>query len=1193
MSKGLAEKVDPRFLREEGLEVFTGCELLVKGLLEVEGGTHLWTGYPGSPVAGFFDCIELIQEIPKQHGIHASLANNEAVAVAMVNGSQMLGLRAFATMKSVGVHVASDALALGNLAGAHREGGAIIGFGDDPWSDSTQVAADSRFLAKHLFMPVMEPSDPQELKDWINLAFRLSRASGFYIGYLIPTNQADGGGSVRVRRNQWPEINTRNPAEINTAAIQVEQTVLLPPRTGVKEDQLESRRQQLWQEAARLGTDRIDHPNPGAPFGFITSGETYCYLQHALTEMGLEGRFPILKLGITYPVDPHVIEQFARHVRQIIVVEERRGFLEEQVVHILNAGPRISDTPVWGKQLPGGGSIPATRGLNPSLLIERLAPVLLQFGGVEKSGTIERELELIRETASYDISLPNRSPTFCPGCPHRDSASVLIEIKRHFRNPDYMRRRHGKDAVDLVFHGDTGCYTMLMFEPNKDLMHNYSGMGLGGGTGAGIDPFIRNKQVVFMGDSTFFHSGQIAISNSIKGGQDITYVILDNKTTAMTGQQTTPGQEVDLVGNPQFKQSIDDIIQAMMRAGHAKVVRVNPSYRQSYQALLERTILSDGVKVVVADKECGITSHRRQLRNERQEVRLKGFVSKKRHINITPEVCENCRECTKSTGCPGLTLIDTPHGTKVQTDWSRCVADGACAKIKVCPSFEEVTVVRKTAPPSRLASLSLDNLPEPARKVSFSEAWHVYLAGVGGMGIGISTATLVRAGFREGYRVLFCDRKGLAIRNGGVYSQVSFFRNGQRVSNLIPYGKADLILGIDILEAVRGLDPRSNQRIGSAKYTAAVVNTAKLPTIPSLMGLEDFSTAALEKTLQFYTDHSRYLGFDVSKLSEKYLDTNLFANIVLLGAAYQQGLLPLRLENLLWAIQHSTGPAAKQNVAAFQLGRAAVIDPSLRPDERSPLRYAKLVDRKCRHFERHHPARDRVADAYRRLMEHAERTINLPERYFCDLAIHISDLIWYENATYAKRYLDLVKTVFSRDTAEHDFLATRTVIANLARAMIIKDEVYVAHLLTSEEKLERDRERYDVDPARGDRIRYVHLTRPTIPLGSKNLQFDLRTYNWQLNLVKRMRFLRRFTVRWHRAEMDFRDWYLDLVPRFQYTTPAEYQTWLQILRSPEEVRGYRTVRHPRQEEVRKAAEEALERLPASSDARLKDARLPF
>src|ERR1700693_922136 len=185
--------VDPRFLKEEGAEVFTGNELLIKGALEAEGGVHLLTGYPGSPIAGFFDVMGDISQLLNSKGIRAFQANNEALSVAAVNGSQMAPTRAIAAFKSVGVHVASDALALGNLAGANAEGGAVIVMGEDPWCDSTQVPADSRFLCEHLRMPVVEPGSPQQLKDWIDLSFKLSQSAGMYIGYIVTVAHADGG----------------------------------------------------------------------------------------------------------------------------------------------------------------------------------------------------------------------------------------------------------------------------------------------------------------------------------------------------------------------------------------------------------------------------------------------------------------------------------------------------------------------------------------------------------------------------------------------------------------------------------------------------------------------------------------------------------------------------------------------------------------------------------------------------------------------------------------------------------------------------------------------------------------------------------------------------------------------------------------------------------------------------------------
>ena len=200
-----------------------------------------------------------------------------------------------------------------------------------------------------------------------------------------------------------------------------------------------------------------------------------------------------------------------------------------------------------------------------------------------------------------------------------------------------------------------------------------------------------------------------------------------------------------------------------------------------------------------------------------------------------------------ATGCPGLTFVDTPFGAKMQTDLSWCVADTACTKIYACPSFEEITVVRKQKPPAPIDQVDLTNIPLPAPR-DFDGVWHCHLAGVGGQGIGVCTATLVRAGFKQGYHVLFCDKKGLAIRNGSVYSQITFTKGDNHVFNIIPYGQADLLIGVDPLEAVRSLDPKGNLRVGSPEHTAAVVNSYKTPTILTLLGKDDFDVAELEAT---------------------------------------------------------------------------------------------------------------------------------------------------------------------------------------------------------------------------------------------------------------------------------------------------------------------------------------------------------
>jgi indolepyruvate ferredoxin oxidoreductase len=1006
---------------------------------------------------------------------------------------------------------------------------------------------------------------------------------------------------VQVARNHFPRVNTHNPIQLDTAKIDFEKNVLLPPRTWRREQGFPARYERLWASARRHGVNRMTagKGDGKAPLGFVSSALACSYLEHALQQLGLSDTFPLLKLGITYPLDPALIDAFAGQVENIVVVEERRGFLEEQVVQLLARRALMGQpaVPVYGKIFPGGREgLPSTRGFNSSILVELLAPLITELASPKlklDQARLDEELQLLAENRAIQIDLAPRTPTFCPGCPHRDSASVLGEIKREFRDADYMRKTHRREPVDLVFHGDTGCYSMLMFEPNKDLMHNYSGMGLGGGTGLGIDPFITNKQVVFMGDSTFFHSGQLAISNSIKNGQDITYVILDNKTTGMTGQQTTPALGYDMLGNETWVQKIEKVIGSMIEDKSVEIIRTNPAQRETYRDLLESTVLKNGVKVVVADKECGITFNRRRTREERAEVRERGFVETKHYININADVCEHCLVCTRATGCPGLTFTETDFGRKVQTDLSWCVNDTACTKLDACPAFEETIVVRSQKPLSRLPDMDeMDSkIPLPVRR-DFTHEWHGYLAGVGGMGIGVSAATLVRAGHREGYKVVFSDKNGLAIRNGGVYSHITFLKPGcNHVSPIIPYGKADLMLGIDILEAARGIDPKGNLRVGGRK-TRAIINRQKTPTINTLLGTDDFCVETLEETLRKNTDASGYFSADVSQLSERVFGTKLYANIIMLGIAFQRGELPLSLSSLEYGIQETMGSAATENWLAFRLGRKIAHDAVTSPipaavTERS---YHDVVAERSVWLKGTGKKGEQLARQYWQLVTSAREKLTLDARHESLLAHRIYDLIQYEDLAYAEDYVARLLRVHARDSALHGYAATEAALWNLHRVMAIKDEIYVAYLLSSDEKYEHDRDRYNVRPELGDRMIHRHLNRPEFTFGKRTLRFKLKTRPWMLRLMRRGKFLRRLLPAWHAREKAFRSWYFEIADRFAAPADsASYATWLKILRLPEEATGYREVRYPRMELAQKRAEELLGSL-ASPVAAVYDGR---
>ncbi len=1232
--------IDSRFLSSSGWEVFTGNELIVKGILETEGGVSLFTGYPGSPVAQCFDLMGSLAPLLKKHGVHAFQSNNEALASAAINGSQMAGIKAICVMKSVGVHVAADALALGNLAGVHPQGGAVIVMGDDPWCDSTQVPVDSRFISEHLRMPVIEPGDAQQLKDWVDLAFKLSQASNLYIGYLVTNFVADGGGSVVCTENHFPDVNTTKKFEIDTATIALDKLVQLPPRTWMHELEIPARHKLAVEAARKLGINRIQRSEVSGPamagklqsevaeIGFIVTGCAGAYLRQVLQGVGLDGAFPILEMGMAYPADAGLVHEFSSLCKHMIVIEERRSFLERNIRDTAAAQlPHEQATDLagrlFGKSFPvldgkPTEGIPETRGLNPSVLALKLLPLLQKMQSLDEEArqrvtkyvtqlrmlsTPKLEVLGAASVAADELLQKNivrRSPTFCPGCPHRDSASVLLEIRKNFQDEAYMKKTHKLGKVDLVAHGDTGCYTMLMFPPTDSLMHNYSGMGLGAGTGSGINPFITNKQLVFMGDSTFFHSGQIAITNAIAAKQDLCFIILENGTTAMTGHQGHPGTERDLMGRKLPLQDIEQIVRGMAATSGISVLRLRPDERAEYRHTLEKAILDKGVKVIIANKECGITYHRTVLKDQRKQIKEFGYLPRQEFMNITPEVCENCLECTKQTGCPGLLPIETDFGRKIDTDVTWCVNDGACERVRVtndlaidvkpCPSFEKLTVVRKKRRRYTLPNMALDKLPSPKWAVNptADRPWRVHMSGVGGMGIGLVGAILVRAGHMEGYRVLFSEKKGLAIRNGGVFSQVAFVpksdeatesrrseNEGAETTATIPYGQADLLLGVDVLEAARAVDPREQFRIATAQRTAAVVNTYKQATIETLLGRADFNPDGLRDAIFKKCNQELSYANDLSTLCERRLGSKQFVNIMMLGVAYQLGLIPVSSHSIAWSIKDSVKRDHRRNLKAFNIGRKLALEPRKLPPRPTPATWEQLVTSKLRLIRRGRLSSKFAAD-FERIAHAAVRQLkNIPDQAKYDLVVRIYELVHYENIGFAKRYVDLLKDVYHRDSSSHAYAATHAAIRNLAKVLLIKDEPYVAWLLTRPEKIEHDIEKYNLDVANGDRLVYEHYTSPEIPIGPWRIRLNLHTTNWQLRLMATMKVLRKWPA-WHRREKAFAKWYIELLKQADLGGDVAYRKWMQIVSCPEMVNGYREIRYPKMIAVKQHVDDLMQ-----------------
>ncbi|MEM0481433.1 MAG: DUF6537 domain-containing protein [Nitrososphaerota archaeon] len=1192
--------IDGRFLKERGYDVYNGNELVVKGALEA--GIPIASGYPGSPVAEFFTFTEKYADWLAENGFYWEAAKNEAEGAGRLNGARIINKDAMVVMKSVGLNVATDPLEISNYQAAATIGwGGVVVVGDDPHASSTQIASSSRLLLKKLRIPILEPSTPQEVKDYIGEALELSRSSQLIAGYIIQSWQADGIGSVELYKNKYP---TRVKERIDISKINVEKEVSLPPVTAELEKDIVIRRfPAAVSHARRRNLNRILYSDGGKrKIGFVTSGLAYNYLEQALYELGMQGRLPILKLGLVYPLDENLVKDFARQVENIYVVEEKEPFIESEISLILRdayQNKEIEYVNVWGKRFPNDREgFPEHGGLSPTIVIKIIGEELLNALddlSYEEKSRINKVLELVEDANKYSLQPPKRIPTYCAGCPHRGTSSVL----------KYLRRSPGNDFLTVP---DIGCYSMSAFTPWKEA-HAFNAMGRAGASAYSMG-VVENKKVLLVGDGTFVHGGYVSVQEAIDKNLDAIIVILYNHYVAMTGHQKVQIKDA---------KDIEEKVKAMARGKDVYVRIIDPDDRKGYIEEMKKLMNRKGTAVLISDKECGITRERRR-RAERAGKPKTEF------INITNEVCENCRECTMNTGCPGLTLVNTPYGEKVAIDMSICTEDEYCAKIEACPSFERVRVhYAGGKPKERLLDSELDGVPEPDNKVEFNDTYSIYTAAVGGMGGGLLSVILARAGAKSGYNIgrwIGHDKKGLAIRNGGVYSHIIFSKNDAQLSPVIVAGKADLIIGLDKLEGSKGLKYAN----ASTKF---VSNQTELPTIPMLIGEEEYPHDIDEKIKNRLTSYNNY-GLPISELAEFYLGNKLFSNIVMLGVCYQLGLLPLDSKNIEDAIIESVKAEREKNLRAFKFGRKLVYDSTFLDKLINNPHFLRIYHEhmwfsrrsleevlyeKKDYLKDYYLIKSRglkIANMYEKLIKDFKNDKKLDEDALKHFAIRVYDLIKWGGIDYAKKYVELVSKVYYKDKEEKGFAATKAVIENLYKVMAIKDELWVSELLLSREKLERDKIKYNVHEERGDSIEYIHLTRPQIvisvgkPLGkiikflkknlpnlaNKKIELDvedgmlkvklvMNTKNWQLRIIRRMKFLRKYLFR-HKKEEEFRDWYVErVISYFLENSEQNYELAVEFLKMPlsfnvpahaKGITGFREVIYPKMDLARKTFE---------------------
>lgn len=1120
---------------EPKFEILNGNELIIQGALEA--GFSLYTGYPGSPLADYFNILHHRKKELQEEGIKVVIANSEANAAAMASGAKQAGRDCLVAMKSMGLHVASDALSVGNFANP-GDAGVVIVVGDDPWSISTSTPADSRYLFKHLHIPFLEPSTPQELKDWMKHALQLSRKTSVYQGVLLTTYMAEGGGRVQVgpKAPVSKELTTLDPSTFDLS-----KNVMVPPNSLMADIRMiDERFPKVEKALAEMGLDKLFGKE--SEIGFISSGVIFETLKQVLEEGDYLERYSLYKLASSYPLVKENLKPWLEGKKAVVVVEEKRGFLETELREFCNK--HQINLKIFGKEFDGGTGFTAHGGLSFEMVKEKTRQALELLGEVACPGSFDKP-KTMRE------ALPKRLPTFCPGCPHRETLSLLKDLRKTLK----------EEGVDLITHGDVGCYSLSFLPPFKE-MHNLSAMGQGGALGAGVDLFTSNPSVVLMGDSTFFHSGITDISNSVQAGHNITYILLDNDNTAMTGHQMTPASGQNVEGRIRPRQ---DMLNLVYPLGVDYATEVNPSDRYFYRNLMREVIKKDGVKVIVSNKECALTFQGRKKREERKLFGQNKTMSEKTFYQINTDACEDCRACIDATGCPGLSQTFDAYGTKVFIDPQICVNDSYCTKIKACPSFEQVLV--KDYHPSLYKNkndLSSDkeSLPDPKVDKSFEDIangrdWRMVVTGVGGSGVTTISRVLAEAARemsgRSDLDFKFVDQKGLAQRNGNVTGHLAIYRKGKSYGAVTPLGSADLLVSPDLLDG--------SQHVKFLGEKGLCLLDSKFQVPLSIMldngeEKEPLNHAELRRKLtNLLGDKVNFFG--LKELSHRALGKSVYASAMILGVAYQAGRLPFNLQDLTTAFSKSVPKAElENNMLAFEMGRKVYLE-----GDKDLLAKFKVRQKKTREelliqsLSESMPPWINKKVILKIFDQHLERLIKyFPEVKRSHLVQYLHDLYIYDRGARATEFIQKAGELgeYFKDNNELRAMALRT----LAKTYFIKDEVFVSHIMISPQKKEADRGRYQ-DLGTGFKLKRIN--RPAFEVFGKKIEFDISPKDWMLKIMRHMRIMRVLLRSWHSRERkiakEIRRELLEVVTKLPN---EERRTALKKL---ENIKGYREYRY--------------------------------
>ena len=974
------------------------------------------SGYRGSPLGGLDIALWKAERHLAQHHIVFRPGVNEDLAATALWGTQQLNLASGARYDGVfglwygkgpGVDRCGDVFKHANSAGTAKYGGVLAIAGDDHAARSSTVAHQSEHAFKAAMMPVLAPAGVQDYLDYGLHGWAMSRYSGCWVAFKAVADTVESSASVDVDPERV-RILIPDDFELPAGGLNIR----WPDDRWAQEERLLNHKLYAalaYCRANRLNRVVIDSPSPR--LGIVACGKSYLDVRQAFDDLGIDDALAaeigirLYKIGMVWPLEADGVRRFAAGLDEILVVEEKRQFIEYQLKEELynwreDVRPRVigkfDEKGEWA--LPHGDwQLPATGELTPAQIAKVIAARIDRFF---TSKRIRARLAVIeaKERAAITSVIPiARTPFFCPGCPHNTSTRV----------PEGSRALAG-----------IGCHFMVTWMDRNTA--TFSHMGGEGVAWLGQAPFTDEKHVfVNLGDGTYFHSGLLAIRAAVAAGVNVTYKILYNDAVAMTGGQPVDGSlSVPQIAHQLLAEGVHQMVVVTDGSprsyGYADLPRGVPMRHRDELDVIQREFRNcPGTSAIIYDQVCAAEKRRRRKRGK--------MVDPARRVVINEHVCEGCGDCGTASNCLAVVPVETEFGRKRAIDQSACNKDFSCLN-GFCPSFVTIEGGRLR----KGAALAFDDagfiLPPLPSLPATDKPFGILITGVGGTGVVTLGALIGTAAHIDGKGVTVLDMTGLAQKGGAVYSHVRICDDADAIHAVrIATSEADAVIGGDAVVTASS-DALSKMQAGRSRVT---VNCAETPTAEFTRDPDwQFPLARMKDVLTEAVGAAALHCLDATTLATRLMGDAIYANLFLLGYSWQRGMVPVSLPAIDRAIELNAA-AVDMNRKAFLWGRRAAHDPA---------------------------AVERFA-----LPEPPPPPPTLDE----SIARRVAFLTAYQDKAYAARYQALVAKVSAAEAPLHSTRLTEAVARYYFKLLAIKDEYEVARLYTETDFLDRVKENFE------------------------------------------------------------------------------------------------------------------------------------